>query len=103
MKIAESNAFPAGYTMLAKSQQIYLGPPGQILDLLLKRLVFGVFWMHVPPSRSNFLPFNAVLGEIWPNNRLAPPNLDFDLLIFVFFSYVNLKKNYESGLYSKII
>ena len=26
-----------------------------------------------PPSRSNFLHFHTVYGEIWPNNRLAPP------------------------------
>ena len=28
-----------------------------------------------PPSRSNFLHFHTVYGEIWPNNRLAPPHL----------------------------
>ena len=31
------------------------------------------FWM-LPSSRSNFLHFHAVFGEIWPKNRLAPPS-----------------------------
>ena len=29
-----------------------------------------------PFARPNFLPVYAVLGEIWPNNRLAPPPLE---------------------------
>ena len=30
------------------------------------------FWKRAP-SPSKFLHFHAVFGEIWPNNRLAPP------------------------------
>ena len=33
-----------------------------------------------PPSRSNFLHFHTVYGEIWPNNRLEPPPPVWEIL-----------------------
>ena len=63
-----------------------IGDPWEMMDLPLMSIIqlalneLYIFqWrictkknLDVRP-RSNFLHFHAVFGEIWPNNRLAPP------------------------------
>ena len=51
--------------------------PGKKGDFIIThhwRIYIATFWTYAP-SLSNFLNFYAVFGEIWPNNRMAPPPL----------------------------
>ena len=51
------------------------------------RIYIVKLWPRAP-SRSNFLHFHAVFGEIWPNNSLAPPLWRNPGSVPVFFQYV---------------
>ena len=51
--------------------------PAPLCENMIWHCSGGSTYLHFgrpPPSSSgaNFLHFNAVLGEIWPNNSLAP-------------------------------